>query len=166
MIKLTPYILSLAFVLGYAPGITAEELKPSAYCNAWSANYWGNARVTSQAEADEFACFRRVVGNLTIVQASAAPLVMPQLRGVVGDLHIVFASNHDVRDPRSALAQMLPLLEGVTGHVTIEYIRGAALLPLAAAQISDLEIAPNFAELGRKHARVTTPESRRRSKLA
>lgn len=166
MTKLTPYILSLALVLGYAPMLTAEELKPSAYCNAWSANYWGNARVTSQADADEFACFRRVVGNLTVVQASATPIVMPQLRGVVGNLHIVFASEQDVRDPRSALAQMLPLLESITGHVTIEYMRGAALLPLAAARFPDSRIAQNFAELAAAHRRGSSPEFYRQSRLA
>jgi len=149
MSKLALYVLALALVLAYVPNTVAEDLKPSAACNPWSTNYWGDILITTQAEADELACFRRVVGHLTLVQASATPIVVPKLRSVVGDLHVVFASaaarGQMVRDPGRELAQMMPLLEGVSGRVTLEYVRGNSLLPTAAG-LSTVKLPTNSAE--------------------
>jgi hypothetical protein len=159
MTKLAVYVLALALVLVYVPNTVAEDLKPSAACNPWSANYWGDIRITTQVEADELACFRRVVGRLTLVQASATPIALPKLRGVVGDLHVVFASpqpQHTVSDPRRELEQMLPFLEGVSGRVTLEYIRGESLLPTAAG-LSHLKFPSHFAEFADQAALVERP---------
>lgn len=154
MTKLALHIFALALVLAYVPNTVAEDLEPSATCDPWSSNYWGDTRITTQAEADELGGFRRVVGTLTLVQASATPIVVPKLRRVVGDLHVVFASGvreQVVRDPGRELAQMLPLLEGVTGRVTLEVVRGEALLPTAAA-LSHLKFLSNYAEFTDKLA--------------
>ena len=107
----------------------AQAAKPSASCNPWSANFRGEVRIASQAEADEYTCFRRIIGSLTVVQSTATPIVMPKLRGVIGDLRIVFATLPDrtERDPAHVLERLMPMLESVSGHVMLEY-HGDALL--------------------------------------
>src|ERR1700741_3238584 len=87
-------LLPLASLLNDVPRSAAQETrdKPSAACSPWSANYWGDARITTQAEANEYLCFRRVVGSLTLIESGGEPIVMPKLQGVIGDLRIVFAS--------------------------------------------------------------------------
>src|SRR3954464_14135673 len=96
------FLLPLACLLQDVPLTAAQEAKPSAECNPWSANYWGDLRISTQAEADELACFRRIVGSLTLIQTSAKPIVLSKLHGVVGDLRIVFstAATGEVREPR------------------------------------------------------------------
>jgi hypothetical protein len=124
-------LLPVAGLLNDVPNLAAQDTKPSAACNPWSANYWGDARITSQAEADEYACFRRIVGSVTLIQSSEKLIVLPKLHGVAGDLRIVFSAvtrERELREPRRALAQMMPLLEDVTGNVDLEYARGESAL--------------------------------------
>jgi hypothetical protein len=123
-------LLPIAGLLHDVPNLAAQDTKPSALCSPWSANYWGDARITSQAEADEYACFRRIVGSLIVVQSSGKPIAMPKLHGVTGDLRIVFsaASELELREPSHAFAQILPALEAVTGNVDLEFARGESTL--------------------------------------
>jgi hypothetical protein len=124
-------LLPIAGLLNDVPNLAAQDTKPSALCSPWSANYWGDARITSQAEADEYACFRRIVGSLTLIQSSERPIVMRKLHGVAGDLRIVFSAatgERELREPSHALAQIMPALEDVTGNVELEFARGDSAL--------------------------------------
>jgi hypothetical protein len=110
---------------------TAAAQKPSAACTPWTPNFWGDVRIASQVDADEYACFRRIVGSVTLVQSKDAPIVLPKLHGVVGDLRIAFTNvkrEKPLHDPSRALAEILPMLEDVTGNVELEYARGDAAL--------------------------------------
>ncbi len=100
----------------------AVRPKPSAACNPWSANYWGDVVIRSQADADELACFRRVVGSLTVIETDA-PIVLSKLHGIVGNLRIVFPGRQEraaSRDSGQLLSTMLPVLSEVTGDVELE----------------------------------------------
>lgn len=103
-------------------------------CNPWSANYWGDALITSQAAADEYACFRRIVGSLTVVQSGPKLIVLPKLRGILGDLRVVFPRLEGRLELQQALAAMLPELEEIRGDVELQYTRGE--LPGSVAAIS------------------------------
>jgi hypothetical protein len=104
----------------------ADGGAPSALCNPWSANYWGDAVITNQAAADEYACFRRIVGSLTLIQSGPELIVMPKLRGVIGDLHIVFPRISGRLESHHAVQAMLPALEEIRGDVELRYARDAA----------------------------------------
>jgi hypothetical protein len=132
-------LLPLACLLHDVPTTAAQESKLSADCNPWSANYWGDVRISTQSQADELSCFRRIVGSVTLIQTLAKPIVLPKLHGVVGDLRIVFstAATGSAREPRHVLAQILPMLENVSGHISLEY-RSDSLLPSAAVSVVDL----------------------------
>ena len=120
-------LLPLLFVIDAAPA-AAESGAPSALCNPWSANYWGDALITSQAAADEYACFRRIVGSVTVVQSGPKPIVLPKLRGILGDLRVVFPRLDGRLEPQQeVLAAMLPELEEIRGDVELEYTRGERL---------------------------------------
>lgn len=101
----------------------ADGGSPSAACNPWSANYWGDAVITSQAAADEYACFRRIVGSLTLIQSGPELIVMPELRGVLGNLRVVFAGSQAQLGPHQAVQAMLPALEELRGEAMLHYTR-------------------------------------------
>lgn len=129
-------LLPLACLLHEVPVTAAQDTKPSAECNPWSANYWGDVRISTQAEADEYACFRRIVGSVTLIETTAKPILLPKLYGVVGDLRIVFsnAAIGSEREPSRVLARIMPMLEHVSGHIALEY-RADSLLPSAAVSL-------------------------------
>ena len=106
------------------PARADDRPNPSAACNPWSANYWGDVVIRSQAEADEYACFRRVVGAVKLVQSNDAPFVLPQLQGVVGSVEIVLsrgpARGHALA-AAAAITKMLPALREVSGDLELEY---------------------------------------------
>ena len=101
----------------------AQSPPPSAACNPWSLNYWGDVTVTTQAEADEYSCFRRIVGSLTVVHSSAAPIRLPKMRAVLGDLKVVFRQPITSLDRAQALHVVLSSLEDVSGTTTLSYPR-------------------------------------------
>ena len=99
---------------------TAPKPNPSAQCNPWSTSYWGDAVIESQADADEFACFRRIVGKVTLIPSSEAPFVLPTLHGIVGSMRVAFPRTA-TREAAATLAAMLPALREVTGEVELQY---------------------------------------------
>jgi hypothetical protein len=117
-------LLPLAGLLQDALPAAADGGSPSAQCNPWSANYWGDAVITSQAAADEYGCFRRIVGSLTLIQSGPKLIVMPELRGVIRDLRVVFPRLEGRLDSQQRTLQaMLPALEEVRGDVELRYAR-------------------------------------------
>jgi hypothetical protein len=147
-------LLPIAGVLHEPRSAAADGGAPSAACNPWSANFWGDAVITSQAAADEYACFRRIVGSLTLIQSGPKLIVMPKLRGILGNLRVVFPRLDGRLDPHHALQSMLPALDEIRGDVELQYARadqlgqtsthgevrlalpGSAIVPLRAAAVS------------------------------
>lgn len=124
-------------LVSYVPVTAAQDFKLSADCNPWSSNYWGDVRITSQTEADQLACFSRIMGSVTLVQSDSKPIVLPHLRGIIGDLRIVLAMAPSDADqpPRRMLKLVFPKIEEVRGHISLEY--RASSLARALAELRE-----------------------------
>jgi len=132
--KALALLLPLAVLLQDTLPAAADGGSPSAECIPWSANYWGAAVITSQAAADEYGCFLRIVGSLTLIQSGPQLIVMPELRGVIGDLRVVFPRRQGPLDSQRTLQAMLPALEEVRGDVELRYARDVSAVASAAPE--------------------------------
>jgi hypothetical protein len=85
-------------------------------CSPFSVSYRGDVVIHTQAQADKYQCYRRILGSLTIVQPGLGTIRLPKLRAVNGDVHIVHrAGQHD-----QILAACLPELREIGGRVELE----------------------------------------------
>lgn len=101
-------------------------------CTPFSVSYRGDVVIHSQAQADNYQCYRRILGSLRIVQPSMGTIRLPKLRAVQGDVHIVHrAGQHD-----RILAACLPELREIGGRVELER-RSLAATDLGAAAAAD-----------------------------
>lgn len=89
----------------------------------WLSTYFGNAVIHNQAEADAFACYTRITGSLTIADSEAFAIALPNLRTVLGDVHIVYSSDDDSLPflERKVRSVSLPQLTRIVGHVELSY---------------------------------------------
>ena len=111
-------------------------------CNPWSANYWGDLTIDTPQAADRFACYRRVVGSLTIAAAGSEPIALPNLRAVLGDLRMELSGAAQGRgEPARALGAALPSLREVLGDVELVYPRETAAPSDAVSELGLSRIA-------------------------
>ena len=79
-------------------------------------DFRGDVVIHSQAQADKYQCYRRILGSLTIVQPRMGTIRLPKLRAVQGDVRIVHrAGQHD-----QILSACVPELREIGGRVELE----------------------------------------------
>lgn len=100
----------------------ASDDSPTARLTTGDAIYEGDVTISTQAEADTFACYTGIDGDLTIADDSAElSISLPNLVEVTGDLSIEYS-----RDPSGGYTPTIRsvdmlALETVGGNVTLHY---------------------------------------------